>query len=257
MKGKIFEGIKQWEISLKGAEFSGKLPIFYYDNTALHAVYTASTSKIKKYLPHHDMQPVELSPGRCLVGFSAFEYRETDIGPYNEFGISILISWGKKSVPLFGVLKSAFKRIYSAYIWHLPVTTEIAYYGGVEIYGYPKFIADIKFTRKNNRTICTLMDKGEHILTLMGKNLPTKRERIIKYKTYPVKDGIPLVANVIVDPIEYAQKFMGNEVTLEIGNSHPICKELREIELSKNPVLYQYIPLNQAVLFGPRNLADD
>lgn len=257
MKGEIFKGIKQWEISIKGGEYSGKIPIFYYDNTALHAIFTASTEKVRKYLPHPNMHPVEFSPGRCLVGFSAFEYRDTDIGPYNEFSISIIINWGKKSIPVFGVLKSMFVRTYSAYIWHLPVTTEIAYYGGVELYGYPKFIADIEFIKEKDYTICRLSEKGKHILTLRGKNLSTRKEKFIKYRTYPIKDGIPLLANVLVDPIEYAQSLRGDNATIEIGDSHPICEELRGIELSKSPVLYQYIPLNQTILFGPRNIIDD
>jgi len=51
------------------------------------AVYTASTRRVRRLLPHPAMNPIEMFPGRCMVAFTAYEYRKTDIGPYNEFSI--------------------------------------------------------------------------------------------------------------------------------------------------------------------------
>ena len=64
-----------------------KQPVFYYDNTSLTAVYTASTRRVRRLLPHPAMNPIEMFPGRCMVAFTAYEYRKTDIGPYNEFSM--------------------------------------------------------------------------------------------------------------------------------------------------------------------------
>ncbi len=256
MKGDFFKGIVQWEFKKEGLEGNFKLPVFYYDNTSVTAIYTASTSKVRKYLPHPDMNPVELFPGRCLVGFTAFEYRKTDINPYNEFSISVPISFGKKSWVGIGVLGQMLKRRFTVYIWHLPVTTEIARFGGVELYGYPKFIANIDFKESGDFIECKLQEGEEHILTLRGKKLKTSKEKEMKYTTYSIKDGIPLVANVLVNPIEFAQSVNPSSAELQIGEDHPICKELKDIELGKYPVFYQYIPLNEAILFGPRNLID-
>jgi hypothetical protein len=256
MKSDFFKGIVQWEIKKEGLEGSFKLPVFYYDNTSITAIYTASTSKVKKYLPHPEMYPVELFPGRCLVGFTAFEYRNTDINPYNEFSISIPISFGKKAFPGIGILRQMLKRAFTVYIWHLPVTTEIARFGGVELYGYPKFIAKIEFSEKGDFVECNLSEGNEHILTLRGKKLKTSKGKQMRYITYSIKDGIPLVANVFVNPIEFAQSMNPSSAEILIGKEHPICKELQEIELGEYPILYQYIPLNEAILFAPRNLID-
>ena len=91
----FFEGILQHT----HAEYAVKLPIFYYDNTSLTALYTAKTAKVRAYLPSEDLHPVELYPGRCLAAVSAFEYRATDIGPYNEFSLAVLVTYGKKGWP--------------------------------------------------------------------------------------------------------------------------------------------------------------
>jgi hypothetical protein len=256
MQRDFFKGIVQWELKKEGFEGGFKLPVFYYDNTSITAIYTASTLEVKKYLPHSDMYPIELFPKRCLVGFTAFEYRNTDIHPYNEFSISILVSFGKKQFFGTDILRQFLKRSFTVYIWHLPVTTEIARFGGVELYGYPKFIAKIEFSEKGDFVECNLIQGDEHILTLRGKKLKTTRGKQMRYITYSVKDGIPLIANVLVNPIEFAQSINPSSAEILIGKNHFICKELQEIKLSKYPILYQYIPRNEAILFPPRNLLD-
>ena len=256
MKGDLFKNIVQWNMQdSKG--FKGKLPVFYYDNTSMTAIFTASTKKAMKYLPHQDMHPVELFPGRCLVGFSAFEYRKTDIAPYNEFSISILISFAGRPVPGITILSNMGRRCFHAYVWHLPVTTEAARYGGVELYGYPKFIADIVFKREKDYLECSLSEKGSRILTLRGRKQSTSPGRILRFKTYSMKDGIPLCANIYTNPLEFRQTMDKDAAGLELGSGHAIAEELNGIGLSKKPIVFQYIPLNEMVLFGPRNLIDD
>lgn len=256
MKGDLLKGIMQWEMN-DGKGFSGKLPVFYYDNTSMTVTYTASTSKIKKYLPHKDMHPVEIFPGTCVVGFTAFEYRKTDIDPYNEFSISILITFGRKSIPGLSLLNNLMKKDFTAFIWHLPVTTEKARYGGVELYGYPKIIADIEFKREKEFIECRLSENGEHILTLKGKNLPGTQGKILRYRTYSIKDNVPLCANVYTNPLEFSQSLSRNDASIEIGEKHTISRELKDIGLSAKPIMYQYSPLNESILFAPRNLIDN
>ena len=95
-KGDFFKGVVQWELTSEEFNFKGKLPVFYYDNTAMTAIYTASTTMVRRLLPRHDMHPVEVKRGRALVAFTAFEYRDSDIDPYNEFSISFPITFQKK-----------------------------------------------------------------------------------------------------------------------------------------------------------------
>jgi hypothetical protein len=122
MNNDFFKGIKQWEINMQDMQF--KMPIFYYDTTTITAIYTAST-------------PIELFPGKCLVAFTAFEYRKTDIDSYNEFAIAFLVTFDKPQVPFLTSALQMYRRRMTAYIWHLPVTTEIARVGGSQIYcGY-------------------------------------------------------------------------------------------------------------------------
>lgn len=248
----FFSGLNQVEHQ----DYDVKLPIFYYDSTAMSAICTASTAALRKRLPSPDMHPVELYPGRCLMAFSAFEYRRTDIGPYNEFSISALVSHGRKPVPGLTTLACALRNEFSAYVLHLPVTSERARRGGVEMAGYPKFIADIDIRRDNGMMNCTVAENGRHILSMHGKDLPGAPGKLAHYVLHTRKNGIPLNANLYLNPKQYRQVLGRDNVRIELGVDHPICTELQALDLGSEPLLYQYMPSYEAILFGSKNLID-
>jgi hypothetical protein len=252
-RNNFFKGIDQ----IEHKDYDVELPIFYYDNTCMSAIYTASTRELKKLLPSPDMHPVEMFPGRCLMVFTAFEYRKTDIGPYNEFSISAIISYRKRALPGLTSLSYMLKDCFTAYILHLPVTSERARRGGVEMAGYPKFIADISFTHENGYSTCILVENGKKILSLKGKNVKTSRGRLTKYIIHTMKNGIPLKANLYMNPLQYRQTIGLGTVSMDIGKGHRICDELNGLKLSRWPYLYQYIPSYEAILFNSKNLIDD
>jgi len=249
----FFHGLDQ----LENPEYEVRLPIFYYDNTAVTAIYTASTRQVKKHLPRSEMHPVEMFPGRCLVAFSAFEYRRTDIDPYNEFSITAIISYGNRQIP--GLTSSWYmlRNCFSAYILHLPVTSERARRGGVELCGYPKFIADISLSHESAHITCTVEENGRRILSLRGKKTRVSKGRLARFILYTVKNGIPLKANLYVNPLQFRQTMGPGNARLDIGGDHRICRELKDLDLSRWPVMYQYMPSYQAILFNSRNIIDD
>ncbi|MBI5478451.1 MAG: acetoacetate decarboxylase family protein [Deltaproteobacteria bacterium] len=254
MTDDLFAGIVQWEMDWQGRK--AKLPVFYYDNTAFTAIFAARVGRLRRLLPHPDLRPIELYPGTGLLAFTCFEYRRTDIDPYNELSIAVLATLRSRTLPGLSLLAQVARRCFHAYVWQLPVTTEIARVGGVDLYGYPKFIAGIDFERPAGGIACHLSLEGKPILSLRGPALPTGRGKLTRYVTYSIKDGIPLVANVVTDPLEYAESFTGAGATLELHGDHPIAAQLREVGLGTKPVLYQYAPRTQAILFSPRNLID-
>lgn len=255
MGHEFFKDIKQWDFTHLGR--SGKTPTFYYDTTSLTAIYTASTHQVQKRMPSGRLHPIELRPGRCLAAFTAFEYRSSDIEPYNEFSIAFPATFNRPQLPLLTAAWQMARRSLSAYVWQLPVTTEIARVGGLALYGYPKFLADIQFEKAERRITCQLVENGEPILALTGKVLPTHQEKISRIRTYSFLNGIPLVANLVTNPLTMARSNDRRAALLEIGQRHPICKALKSLALSERPLHYQYSPVNQAILFAARNLLDN
>jgi hypothetical protein len=249
----FFQGVDQ----LYHPGYDVKLPIFYYDNTSFTAIYTAATAQVRKALPSPDMHPVELYPGRCLVALTAFEYRRTDIDPYNEFSVTALIRYGKRAIPGVTSGVAMLKNEFEACILQLPVTSERARRGGVEMAGYPKFLADITFAESGGGSACTVAENGKRILTLTGKRIGTSRGKLAKYKLYTRRNGVVLGANLYINPQQHAQAPGWGNAQLDLGAGHPMAEQLRGFDLSSQAMIYQYTPQYEAILFGSKNLMDD
>ncbi len=250
----IFSGIKQWDYRWNDREL--KLPVFFHENTIMSIAYTASTNEVKKLLPLKKMKPIEVFPGRCLVAISAIEYRQSDLGRYNEAVISFPITYDKQQIPFFTMMNQLRKNCYSSYIWQLPVTAEWPRLGGVELFGYPKFIADISFKETNDWLTCSIKEKGELILSFSGRKLATKKGKRIKYVGYTLIDDLPLVSNSLQNNQEYAESMNKKDSSLELGTNHPVSETLKSIKMGKKPFVYQYSPKNELILFPMRNLMD-
>ena len=248
----FLDNLVQWEFSRNGT--TRKLPYRYYDVGSLAAIFSADRRKIKDLLPHSDLRPVEIFPGRGLVAFACFEYRKTDGLPYNEVSISFLVTFKKRQIPGLTAARMMLSHEISSYVWQLPVTTEQAYTGGFDLFAYPKFIAKIVFDHGDEWITCTLTENDQQILKFRGKILATKGGKITRYITYAVEDRIPLRADMVVNPIKYAESYGGGAMDLKVGNDHQICKVLNQIGLSKRALAYQFIPFNETILYPARNL---
>jgi len=102
------------------------------------------------------LKPVSLGRGKTVYDIACFEYLDTSIGPYNEVGLGVLCLYDPViNIPILPVL---FPKRFTAvlYIHHLPVTTKTANDAGNEIWGYPKFQADIEFEDSQTTRNCIL-----------------------------------------------------------------------------------------------------
>ena len=96
------------------------------------------------------LEPIEISPGVGLLSIIAFEYKAIQgLKPYNEFGTFIPVNYRRGD----GTLSDP-----GVYCLHLPVTTEMARWGGVAVYGFPKIAADIEFTHDENARAQLVLD---------------------------------------------------------------------------------------------------
>jgi hypothetical protein len=148
-------------------------------------------------------------------------------------------------------------RVYPSYIWQLPVTAKYHCKGGVDLYGYPKFVADIDISEHEDRVDCILSISGNMIIHMTGKVLSTKRGEQMRFLTYSTDEEKVLSANALVNPLQYGESRRRNDLVLEIGENHDICDTLKGISLSKTPLLYQYSPRGESILFPGRNVIDE
>lgn len=260
MKGDLFKGVVKWDVIARDSKTKKQhefhIPIFYYDSSAITAIYSASTKLVRQYLPDPRMYPLEISRGRCSVALSACEYRNTDIGAYNEFSIAFLISFDKKPLPALSLMRQTYKKNFDMYIRHMPVTTEIARMGGVELAGFPKILANIDISRDRNLNRCTVNEKKKHILSLEGPVIPVKPGSLVNYRMFFIYKGTTIKGNALFLNHQIGETRKTDGVKLTLGDDHPIARELKAIDLGEKAISYQYIPSYELILFGPRNLVE-
>jgi hypothetical protein len=250
----FFAPYAQESVAIRGAP--GKSPMFFRDFHLMGAVFAADLSRVRAALPKKWYRPLSLPLGRALVAVHCMEYKDSDIGPYNEVSLSIALK--RVPLPLTSTLQAARavqSRTYHAFVRSLPVTTEIALHGGVDYFNYPKYLAEISFRETAAHRVCTVRDKetGDVILEFMGRRIatwtcaPQDENRMTLY-TYPEIGGVPRRAKLLVNRVESGTAWLRG-ASLRLG-SHPDARQFGELGIGR-PVEYLYAPRCQGILFKP------
>jgi hypothetical protein len=250
---RFFKDVIQIDTDFNGEP--AKMPVFYYDATALTGIFWARMSVLKRLMPKKTYFPCPVFPGIGAIAITCFEYHDTDIRPYNELSISIPITYRHRScVPGAALLSALRANEFHVFVHHLPVTTKIALDGGVVVYNYPKFLSTIEFEEKNGQIVVTLAENGDLILRLTAPKIPTPASKVLRYVTYPVKGDRAQHADVLMNAKKFGMKVNPKHVRLELGEHHAIAKELSGAILWRRPMMYQYIPECQTILYPPNRL---
>jgi hypothetical protein len=228
-----------------------EFPILYYDLRMIHVVFNVKNSAIKKLVPHSNYKPIEIWPGTGMLGITAFEYFDTSIGAYNEIAISIPIKFPPSlTFPRLTAISMMRKKLFSVYIHHLPVTTEIALKGGIYFWNHPKFLSEISFKDEGQNLEVILKEKGEMILKLKSRKLPLNRSSRLTFYTYSIKDRVVMRGLVEGRAPKIGETTLGSGAELELGN-HRISKELAELNLSKRARVGMYAEGMMTKLYDP------
>ena len=246
----FFSGVEQTELSLAGETL--RMPVFYRKARAFMATFPANIFRLKRLLPDPRFSPAQAFPGIGLVALAAFEYSDTDIHPYNEFSISIMLNNPHVlKIPGYNLLMQLLQFNLYTYILHLPVNTELALRGGVDLYNYPKFLASIEFSDTKDYITCDLKEKEDRIVSIKGKKIPAEKEAVMKFFCHLYQYKQPQYVEFKVNALRYGISMNPNNVELELGSLHPLASELARTLISRKALNCFYIPDMQAILYGP------
>ena len=210
-------------------------------------MYTAPTLKLKELLPTSRLVPAEIYPGKGLLGFMAGNYRDTSIGPYREFIIMVPARYHPRfNPPLLPVLRMSASLSFESFIWQLPLTSEAGLHAGIDIWGFPKFIADIDFSEDSTWVKCSLAEKGENILTLEVKKNPARMKTYFDNAFFSVKDRELLRTQVNGISGSLGRSFKPGGARLTLGD-HALSRRIREIAPGRS-VMTMYVPQGQLIL---------
>jgi len=207
------------------------VPVFYRDVETINAIFTASLQSVRRLLPSERIQPLRVSRRRCLLAITCHEFRDSDVGAYNEVAVSIPFTLDTQA-SILSMLRGRTPGEPMTYIHQLPVTTEVARDLGVEFAGYPKFLARIEFEEDAGWRTGHLHEGGAHILSLACRKLEPRD--VPRYRSHPftVRNDRLLRSEMILSERKSAGSRSASDVRLELGD-HAIAQELRSLDIGR------------------------
>jgi hypothetical protein len=245
--------IKKFQATLGAVD----LPIFYYDYGYAHFFFWADCDKLLPKLAETAFAPCVFFNGKGGVLLNFFEYRNTAIGPYYEVGLSILCYPRKMKTPgllIPQLFKDAKEWTMGAYVINLPVTTEIAYLAGKEIWGYPKFVTQIAIDLKGRQFSGSVDDPvlKAPIFTLNGTigvlapSVSMPKASFISHSTHQAR-GLRTLTEVDANA-KIALGFSGR-LSVSDQSTHGMAANLRDIGLKdKKPFFVMYCEKARMIL---------
>ena len=167
----------------------------------------------------------ESAPGKTQLCLVMVDYRDNDLGDYNEVGVVFFVR--PKGQPEAEI---------GTYIHRLPVNQSFTQQAGLEIWGFPKTVEEIDFSFGENSATCVLTMAGEHVMTLTlprGGDAETPDTPAVGYTLI---EGAPHRIAFSRGGKQEGTRPGGDGVELELGN-HPVAEELRSLGLPDLPPL--------------------
>ena len=218
------------------------LPIRYFDVQCLVATFLAAPDRASELLVGAGVQPVLQEDGKAVVDLYCIEYRKTDIGPYNEVGLTVRA-------------KAPNDPIAANYVVNLPVTTALANRAGREIWGYNKFVAAIDVNSEGKTFSTVLRDSDHEIIGALegvrGVSVPAPAANILTFTLNQDR-----LTKTVIKVLTPSLASSGDSFVFKVGTSrHPMTSNLRKVGLDgARPVLIHYTDPFQALLFPGRAL---
>lgn len=210
------------------------LPVRYRDGRVVSAFYLIKSSNARRAVACSKLHPVILPGKRSIVVLTLFDYLDTSIGPYREFSIGVLVSPAPRlTTNIISAVTGA--AALGAWILALPVTSQLACQGGIELFGYPKSLncIDVQFTH-DTCSYSVHDDSGESV----AFSCPLKRGPkiwVTRLHTYSELNG--QVLRTDIETRWQPAITNGKGARLRIGSEdQPIAAIAASLELPLEPI---------------------
>jgi hypothetical protein len=207
-----------------------ELPIIYRKTRAWMTAFPCSTEAAKALLPDPALRPIEIWPGTSALGVAVYDYVDTSVGPYGEVGLAIPCRYRRSTaVPLLPLLAERWLDDVGHWVELLPVTTEIANYGGRTFWGYPKFVAEITIDATDQKMRCLVAEHGDKILEVEVQRPGPSRPLRFPLRTYSRLEDELLLTELEIDAVGFWKR-LGARAKLTL-HDHPRVRHLQKLDI--------------------------
>jgi hypothetical protein len=217
-----------------------RLPVVVRHATSGSATFLVRAAAARRLLPGPGLEPAEVLPGRALLSIAVIDYKDNDLGDYNEVSIALFVRTpgAGRGIPWLGDWIAMARGRLGTFIVHLPVDQDFTCEAGRTIWGFPKTVQKIDLAYRPQRMTCQLFEDGEPALTL---TLPRGGDRVLPDQdltTYTFIEGVLHRTAFRSGAEGFAVRAGGAELVL--GRSR-IAAELRSLGLPRRALFTSWM----------------
>ncbi len=231
------------------------VPACYFDASNYLALFQVDVDKAAEKLRGFPVQPVLVSR-KAMAVLTFFKFRDTTLGPYHEVGLAILVTLEgeqQTQISFNDLMEPSCRESLASWVLDLPVTSPLGCAAGCEVWGYPKFIAQLPIELDGDRFHSQVVDTdGKMIMEMSGQRGYVLSDDIpgMAPQTYSMHNGQLLRTKVATR--SRCQTAGGGIIQVAIGDSqHGMAENLRDLGLDgETPKVMQTTDDFQSVLFA-------
>ena len=227
-------------------------PVEVRDATSGAAMFLVPSSAAARLIPAQ-FEIAEVLPGRGICSLAMVDYKDNDLGDYNEIAIGFMVvpKGSRPRIPYLGTMLDLMKGRLASHITHMPVDQSFTCEAGSTIWGYPKTVQQIDIQDLGSHARARLVYDGEHALTL---SLPRGGQRSVvdsTITTLSLIEGVPH-RTLATQRIE-GMGFRFGSARVELGTGR-IADELRSLGLPKRALMCVWMEHMEARFGRPERL---
>ncbi|WP_101759947.1 acetoacetate decarboxylase family protein [Oceanicoccus sp. KOV_DT_Chl] len=230
-------------------------PVVVAEASMLMNAFLVDAKVAQSMIADSGFQVVELFPGKAILQLLFVDYRKNDLGDYNEGAIifPVLTPGQKKPFPFFGTLKQMGAGTLGNFVYRMPVDQEYTTHAGRYIWGFPKWVSRVDIEFEAKRATGRFIDEGELVYALAAKAGGTGASKEMRAPSLAIREGKAwkTYGSNSGSGVTFS---LGGEMP-EIGETHPLAKELRALGLPKKPLFSISIAQTAMRFEGPESAA--
>ena len=211
-------------------------PVVVSDASMLMNGFIVDARAAQAMLEGTGFRVLELLPGKAILQLLAVDYKQNDLGDYNEGAIifPVLTPGEKKPFPFFGALRRMGNGTVGNFVYRMPVDQEFTTHAGRFIWGFPKWMSriDIEFGPKTASG--TFVDDDELVYAIEAKTGGNNAPGEQRAASLAIRDGRAWKTYGTNNASGMTFALGGSAP--RIGDKHPLAQELRALGLPKKPV---------------------
>lgn len=180
---------------------------------------------------------VDFLPGRTLFMLGCIDYKDNDLGDYNEVAMNFFVRTKGASggVPYLGAWVAMVRGALPSYCWKMPVNQSFTRDAGAIIWGFPKTIERIDFDYGREGRFRGLLEMdGRKVFEIDMPRGGNRSQPAGSAIAYSYIDRVPHITTFTQHASQLGVS-LGRSVEITLGD-HPIADDLRSLGLPKKPL---------------------